>query len=68
MNDLFVREEHRGQGIGQGLLDAAKSFAIATKAKGLQLETMCDKRSAQKLYERYGFKKDDEFFQYFLKV
>lgn len=68
LNDLFVREEHRGRGIGQQLLNAAKAYAVAAKAKGLQLETTPENTGAQKLYERFGFKKDTEFFHYFLKV
>ena len=35
LNDLYVYEEYRKQGVGKMLLDAAKEFALKQIAKGL---------------------------------
>jgi ribosomal protein S18 acetylase RimI-like enzyme len=61
LNDLFVTESARRRGIGEALLDQAKHLAEETGAKGLTLETSHDNYNAQKLYEKFGFKKHTEF-------
>ena len=63
LNDLFVSENARRQGVGEALLEHAKEFSRATGSKGLVLETEID-NPAQKLYERLGWKKDDQVFHY----
>lgn len=68
LNDLYVDEAHRKQGIGQMLLDAAKDYAGRVRAKGLQLSTAVTNSSAQSLYERNGYVRDNEFYHYFLGV
>lgn len=66
LNDLFVSPEFRGQGIGEALLDHAKSFCKTKNCKGLALETAID-NPAQRLYERLGWEKDQDYFHYFWK-
>ncbi|WP_421383857.1 GNAT family N-acetyltransferase [Bacillus salacetis] len=61
LNDLFVAEKARRRGVGEGLLNQAKNLAEETNAKGLTLETSHDNFNAQKLYEKFGFKKHTEF-------
>ncbi|MGD6966031.1 N-acetyltransferase family protein [Rossellomorea vietnamensis] len=61
LNDLFVTEKARRRGIGAGLLNSARQLAEKTGAKGLTLETGHDNENAQKLYEKFGFKKHTEF-------
>ena len=68
LNDLFVMEQGRRKGIAEKLMNAAKDFAILTRAKGLTLSTAIDNHYAQRLYERLGYKKDDGFIQYFLRL
>jgi ribosomal protein S18 acetylase RimI-like enzyme len=68
LNDLFVMEQGRRKGIAEKLMNAAKDFAILTRAKGLTLSTAIDNHYAQRLYERLGYKKDDGFVQYFLRL
>ncbi|UNK16931.1 GNAT family N-acetyltransferase [Paenibacillus sp. N3/727] len=68
LNDLYVHEDYRKQGVAQLLLDAAKSYAQETKSKGLSLSTAADNVIAQKLYERNGYVKDEGFFHYDLNV
>lgn len=64
LNDLYVRKEFRGQGIGEDLLNAAKQLCREKQFKGLALETAVD-NPAQKLYERLGWEKDSHCFHYF---
>jgi ribosomal protein S18 acetylase RimI-like enzyme len=64
LNDLFVKPDQRGKGIGERLLRAAQEFCRSGGAKGLALETAAD-NPAQSLYERLGWKKDDGYFHYF---
>lgn len=68
LNDLFVVSSHRKKGIAEKLLSAAKEFAISTKAKGLELSTAINNTSAQRLYERLGYKKEDGYLHYFLSL
>ncbi|TDI67997.1 MAG: GNAT family N-acetyltransferase [Bacteroidetes bacterium] len=57
LNDLFVSEKARGQGIGEALIEYAKQFAREMGSKGLTLETAID-NPAQNLYKRLGWVKD----------
>ncbi|KKK36831.1 acetyltransferase [Mesobacillus campisalis] len=68
LNDLFVVADARKQGVGEKLLDKAKELAIETGAKSLSLSTASDNISAQRLYERYGYKRDEEFYHYDLTI
>ena len=67
LNDLFVSEKSRGQGIGEALLNHAKQFAKKEGSKGLTLETETN-NPAQHLYERLGWKKDTHKFHYSWEV
>jgi GNAT superfamily N-acetyltransferase len=67
LNDLFVAESARGQGVGSALLNAAKSHALASGAKQLDLSTAHD-NPAQKLYEAHGYVRDNVYYYYSLKV
>ncbi|PIF01463.1 MAG: GNAT family N-acetyltransferase [Maribacter sp.] len=64
LNDLFVRPEFRDKQIGGALLNKAKEFCKADRAKGIALETAVD-NPAQKLYEKLGWVKDVDCFHYF---
>jgi GNAT superfamily N-acetyltransferase len=66
LNDLFVRSDIRGGGVGRALLERARRHAVETRAKGLVLNTAVTNKSAQTLYESSGWQRDDEFFQYHL--
>ncbi|HTH81595.1 MAG TPA: GNAT family N-acetyltransferase [Mucilaginibacter sp.] len=71
LNDLYVDENYRKQGIGKKLIDAAINFAKEKNAKFVQLETATDNYNAQHLYESSGFIKqapDDEFIIYRINV
>lgn len=66
LNDLYVDEKFRKLGVGKMLLDAAREFALQTNSKGLTLSTGIENETAQSLYEKYGFIRNDHFYQYFL--
>jgi ribosomal protein S18 acetylase RimI-like enzyme len=68
LNDLFVVPEARKNGVAKLLMERARQFAVETKAKGLILETAVDNLPAQKLYEKLGWKRDEEFYRYYLNV
>nr|WP_263323441.1 GNAT family N-acetyltransferase [Neobacillus sp. Marseille-Q6967] len=65
LNDLYVKKNARKNGVGEQLLQAAITYAKETGAKGLLLETASDNLTAQRLYERIGFKKETTYFYYF---
>ena len=51
MNDLFVREEVRGAGIGRALINAALDAARRRGAAHLEWYTAPDNLTAQRLYD-----------------
>ena len=64
LNDLYVNPEAREQGLGEMLLHKAEEFAVETGAKSISLSTAPDNYSAQRLYERNGYVRDSQFYQY----
>ena len=52
LNDLFVTERARGQGVGLALIEAARAVARERGSKTLSWQTALDNRTAQRLYER----------------
>jgi ribosomal protein S18 acetylase RimI-like enzyme len=57
LHDLLVSPEHRGQGVGRLLLEAALAELRARKAPRVVLSTAEQNRSAQQLFERFGFRR-----------
>ncbi|RUT48088.1 GNAT family N-acetyltransferase [Paenibacillus anaericanus] len=68
LNDLFVSEGYRKQGIAKMLLTGVSDFARLTKAKGIELSTALDNKGVQRLYEQFGFTRDEEFYHYYLSL
>ena len=69
LNDLFVIPEARGQRVGEALIGAAVGLAQESGAVGVRLNTPHTNSSAQKLYERLKFQREDlQYRMYFLKV
>jgi ribosomal protein S18 acetylase RimI-like enzyme len=67
LNDLYVDNNYRKQGIGQLLIKAAMEFAKKDGATYVELSTSIDNFTAQSLYEAIGFEKqepDKDFFSY----
>jgi ribosomal protein S18 acetylase RimI-like enzyme len=66
--DLFVVPGARERGVAKALMERARQLAVETGADGLILETAMDNLPAQRLYESLGWKRDEEFYRYFLKI
>jgi ribosomal protein S18 acetylase RimI-like enzyme len=57
LHDLLVSPEHRGHGIGPLLLEAALAELRTRNAPRVVLSTAEQNRSAQQLFERFGFRR-----------
>lgn len=55
LNDLFVHQDARRQGVAESLMQKAIEFAQANDAKYLALEMHVDNLKAQQLYIKMGF-------------
>jgi ribosomal protein S18 acetylase RimI-like enzyme len=64
LNDLFVKSEYRKKGIAEKLIN--RTFELAKKVGAIRVDlgTAKDNYTAQKIYERIGFTKDEEFYAY----
>lgn len=68
LNDLYVDESARQQGVGTILLQAAAEFARALGAIRLELETEPTNTAAQAAYEALGWQKNSKFLHYLLEL
>ena len=64
LNDLYVAETSRGQGVANLLMDAAETAAREAGATRIFLRTAHDNTPAQGLYESRGWKQDEVFRRY----
>ena len=67
MNDLFVDESARGQGVGRTLIEAAAEVARERGVPFVEWSTAPDNRTAQRLYDSTGAERS-EWFSYELRV
>ncbi len=63
LNDLYVEENYRAEGIGKALIDIAKDLCRKHNLKGLALQTEAENPS-QYIYEHLDFKKDPDLFYF----
>lgn len=68
LNDLFVKPEYRKKGIAEKLINSSFKLAKEVNAIRVDLGTARDNYVAQKLYERIGFMKDEEFYSYSYEI
>ena len=66
LNDLYVSPNFRKKGVGKLLLNSAQDLIRKMGYKGLSLETAND-NPAQHLYEREGWKVDQDYLHMFWK-
>lgn len=59
LNDLYVDENYRREGIAKQLINKAVSFANDQEAEFIQLETQNSNRNAQLLYHKMNFQIQD---------
>jgi GNAT superfamily N-acetyltransferase len=67
MNDLFVAESARGQGVGRALIDASAEVARERSVPFVEWSTAPDNHTAQRLYDSTGADRS-EWFSYELRV
>jgi GNAT superfamily N-acetyltransferase len=68
LNDLYVHPDSRKHGVARALLKRARQLAESTQTNGLTLETASDNHPAQRLYEQLGWKRDEQFYRYYLAL
>ena len=67
MNDLFVAEEARGDGVGRALIEATADVARERGVPFVEWSTAPDNHTAQRLYDSTGAERS-EWFSYELRV
>ncbi|HEX7278501.1 MAG TPA: GNAT family N-acetyltransferase [Solirubrobacterales bacterium] len=67
MNDLFVDESARGQGVGRALIEATAEVARERGAPSVEWSTAPDNHTAQRLYDSTGAERS-EWLTYELRV
>ncbi|WP_372875862.1 N-acetyltransferase family protein [Pseudomonas sp.] len=68
LSDLYVLEAARRRGVGEALMNTARTHAESTGACGLQLQTAKSNLAGQALYERLGYVRDELFHTYWLTL
>ena len=66
--DLYVDQNHRGEGVGRLLMNQARDFAKENGYKRLELSTAKDNFIAQSLYKSLGYELDEDFFHFSLDI
>ena len=67
MNDLYVDQSARGQGVGRALIEASAAVARERGVPFVEWSTAPDNHTAQRLYDSTGAKRS-EWFSYELRV
>jgi GNAT superfamily N-acetyltransferase len=62
VDDLYVRPDARGRGVGAALLDAIRAAAVARGVRALHVETGPDNATARRLYARAGYVESGHLF------
>jgi ribosomal protein S18 acetylase RimI-like enzyme len=68
LNDLFVAPQARRGAVGRKLLEAAAQFGREQGALRLSLSTARSNAAAQALYEAGGWARDEQYYDYALKL
>lgn len=64
LNDVFVVPAARRGGVGSALVREAARVAREAGAVKIKISTAIANAPAQRLYEREGWQRDDEFYEY----
>src|SRR6266403_5323146 len=63
IEELFVSEKSRGNGVGRALFNAAKEYCLKNKVKVIKLASGNELTKAHEFYERNGGKSTERFFR-----
>jgi ribosomal protein S18 acetylase RimI-like enzyme len=66
LNDMFISERYRKFGVATRLLEQVSTFGADTDAVWITLKTGVENTRAQVLYEKFGFRKDEGHYYYYL--
>ena len=66
--DLYVDENHRGEGIGRALMNQASKHAKDNGFKRLELSTAITNVIGQSLYESLNYERDEDIYHYALEL
>lgn len=64
LNDLYVAEYARKQGVAQRLIEHSYEYCIQSDARYITLETSINNIQAQRLYGKVGMNVEDEVLHY----
>jgi len=56
VTDLYVRERHRGEGVGLELMQAAEAHALANGASRIRVGVLAANDIAHRLYRKLGYR------------
>ncbi len=62
--DLYVKKKYRKFGIGLSLMKKSEEFSKSIGAKSIELSTAKNNLTAQSLYEKIGYIRDNDFYSY----
>jgi ribosomal protein S18 acetylase RimI-like enzyme len=54
---MYVKPEHRGEGVNKKIIDALKQWSLSKGIHELRLQVYCNNVAAIKAYEKAGFSK-----------
>jgi ribosomal protein S18 acetylase RimI-like enzyme len=66
MNDLFVQPDARGSGMAEALIEECRVRAGRRGCVSLEWATAADNLQAQKVYDRVGGRREDQWVTYSL--
>lgn len=61
VDELYLNEDHRGQGIGKATLEFLESFCRSVGLRALYLEVERANTAAQRFYHNCGFTDNDRY-------
>ncbi|MGE9657576.1 GNAT family N-acetyltransferase [Snodgrassella alvi] len=67
LNDLYIIKSHRRCGVATQLMKKVRNFANNSTYNGISLCISIDNLKVKALYEKSGYKIDDQFIYYFLE-
>ena len=61
LDEFYLRENHRGQGLGRKVLELVEEAARSLQVRALHLEAVRRNQAAQQFYRKLGFKDREHY-------